>query len=180
MEKLSYTQLLQLRLTAEQLKTVERFPVSVILDNVRSLYNVGSMFRTADACRITELVLTGYTPAPPRKEISKTALGAEETVPWIYLPTAKDAVLRANNMGHTTVAIELTDDAISIEEVVSLSYPLTLVLGNELTGITKEALDLCTTSAVIPMFGIKHSLNVAVAAGIAMYSAVSGAALNKS
>lgn len=172
---------------------MHRFPITVVLDDIRSLYNVGSIFRSADAFRVQQLVLTGFTPTPPRKEISKTALGADETVPWIYVPTAAEAVTMLKDQGAKVLAVELTEDATQITQmgnrelgtgnslpgtwhVAPGTWHLALVLGNELTGVKQEVLDLCDGAVMIPMYGVKHSLNVAVAAGIAMYEAVRGLA----
>lgn len=193
MRKLTHRELVEQRLTAEQAATVDRFPLIVVLDDIRSLYNVGSIFRSADAFRVQQLVLTGFTPTPPRKEISKTALGADETVPWIYVPTAEEAVTQLKEKGAKVLALELTQNASSIASIGNRelgtgnsnpgtwhmapgTWHLALVLGNELTGVKQSVLDLCDGAVMIPMYGVKHSLNVAVAAGIAMYEAVRGLA----
>lgn len=176
MRKLTHRELVEQRLSEAEASTAPRFPVIVVLDDIRSLYNVGSIFRSADAFRVQQLVLTGFTPTPPRKEIAKTALGADTTVPWIYVPTAAEAVtsLRAN--GTRVLAVELTEGALPIGELGTGNRELALVLGNELSGVKQDVLDLCDDAVMIPMFGVKHSLNVAVAAGIAMYEAVRGLA----
>lgn len=186
MRKLTHRELVEQRLTAEQAATVDRFPLIVVLDDIRSLYNVGSIFRSADAFRVQQLVLTGFTPTPPRKEISKTALGADETVPWIYVPTAEEAVTQLKEKGARVLALELTQNASCImhqdfmhQDFMSHESGImhhALVLGNELTGVKQSVLDLCDGAVMIPMYGVKHSLNVAVAAGIAMYEAVRGLA----
>jgi tRNA G18 (ribose-2'-O)-methylase SpoU len=200
MRKLTHRELVEQRLSAEQAATVDRFPLTVVLDDIRSLYNVGCIFRSADAFRVQQLVLTGFTPTPPRKEISKTALGADETVPWIYVPTAEEAVTQLKEKGAKVLALELTNDASPIASIGNRelgtgnskpgtwhlapgtwhlapgTWHLALVLGNELTGVKQSVLDLCDGAVMIPMYGVKHSLNVAVAAGIAMYEAVRGLA----
>lgn len=176
MRKLTHQELVSQRLTTEEAGSVHRFPITVVLDDIRSLYNVGSIFRSADAFRVQQLVLTGFTPTPPRKEISKTALGADETVPWIYVPTAADAVTMLKDQGAKVLAVELTQNASCIMHHEFGIMHHALVLGNELTGVKQEVLDQCDGAVMIPMYGVKHSLNVAVAAGIAMYEAVRGLA----
>lgn len=176
MRKLTHQELLAQRLTPEQAESVRRFPITIVLDDIRSLYNVGSIFRSADAFRVQQLVLTGFTPTPPRKEISKTALGADETVPWIYVPTAAEAVTTLKDQGAKVLAVELTHNASCIMHHEFGIMHHALVFGNELTGVKQDVLDLCDGAVMIPMYGVKHSLNVAVAAGIAMYEAVRGLA----
>jgi tRNA G18 (ribose-2'-O)-methylase SpoU len=195
MRKLTHRELVDQRLNEAEVSTVPRFPVIVVLDDIRSLYNVGSIFRSADAFRVQQLVLTGFTPTPPRKEIAKTALGADTTVPWIYVPTAVEAVTSLRENGTRVLAVELTEGALPVRELGTGNWEpgtrhlapgtwnlapgtwnLALVLGNELSGVKQEVLDLCDGAVMIPMYGVKHSLNVAVAAGIAMYEAVRGLA----
>lgn len=159
-------------MTDDEARGVSRHPVSVVLEDIRSLYNVGSIFRTADAFLVQELVLTGFTPTPPRKEIAKTALGADATVPWSAAPTSVEAIQAKKDAGWTVLALELTDDPIPMDSLLAEHYPLCLVLGNELTGVSADALAACNGSVAIPMHGVKHSLNVAVATGIALYEAV--------
>lgn len=172
MRKLLHSEILQIRLTVEEAKSCKRHPISVVLHNIRSLYNVGSIFRTCDAARIKELSLCGFTPKPPRKEIDKTALGAVETVPWRYFDSTIDALMDLRAKGNKIFAIEITDrnriyDTLKFEE-----YPLAIVLGNELIGLDQKVLDYCDDSLEIPMYGVKHSLNVSVAAGIVLFEAV--------
>ncbi|MBL7999407.1 MAG: TrmH family RNA methyltransferase [Candidatus Kapabacteria bacterium] len=172
MAKRGYEELLALRLTNEQAASAQRHGVSVLLDNIRSLYNVGSVFRTADAMLVKEVILTGYTPVPPRKEITKTALGADVTVPWRYMQSPVDAVRSLQENGVRVYAVELTDDARRFDELRSDDFPCCLVLGNEISGVGEDVLALCNGSVEIPMYGVKHSFNVAVAAGIAIVAAV--------
>lgn len=169
MKKLTFDEIEVNRLTADKARSTPRLPLTVVLDNVRSLYNVGSIFRTADAVLLAELVLTGFTPRPPRREIAKTALGATETVPWRYVHSPRDAVKALKQEGHTIAALELTAGSVPLHEFHPPRSPLALVLGNEVTGINEDLLGLCDTAIAIPMHGTKHSLNVAVAFGVAAY-----------
>jgi tRNA G18 (ribose-2'-O)-methylase SpoU len=143
--------------------------VSVLLDNVRSLYNVGSIFRTCDGALIEKLYLCGFTPCPPRREIEKTALGATQSVPWKYNPNAVQQLQVLKQRGNKICALELTTNSIPYYEIKGGDFPLCLVIGNELTGISKEIVELADLAIEIPMFGIKHSLNVAVASGVALF-----------
>ncbi|HYF04030.1 MAG TPA: RNA methyltransferase [Patescibacteria group bacterium] len=172
MKKLTHGDILQQRLTVEDALKTERHPVSLIVDNVRSLYNVGSIFRTADAAFLKELVLCGYTPHPPRIEIEKTALGAVDTVPWKYNSNTLDAVESFKNAGVKVLAVELTNSGKSYDELTRGDFPLALVIGNEITGINDEVLTACDGAIEIPMYGVKHSLNVSVATGIVLFEAV--------
>jgi 23S rRNA (guanosine2251-2'-O)-methyltransferase len=175
--KLRHDELLAARLTIAEAQsaTTQRHPVSLLLHNIRSLYNVGSIFRTADAGLAQHLHLAGYTPHPPRKEIEKTALGAVETVPWTYHQHTLDAVRALRTQGVTVLALELTPQSRSIASPLAFSvndFPLCLVLGNEITGVDDEVLRECDGAVAIPMYGVKHSLNVGVATGIALFFAV--------
>jgi len=148
-----------------------RHNVVGIVHNVRSAYNVGSIFRTADAMRMQRLVLSGYTPCPPRPDVCKTALGATDTVPWHYEADACAAIAHLRASGTMVVALELTTNAIPLSELV-ITGPVAIVVGNEVAGIDAAVLSACDAAIQIPMYGIKHSLNVAVAAGIAFYHIV--------
>jgi tRNA G18 (ribose-2'-O)-methylase SpoU len=172
MRKLTAFEIEKKRHTLDKLKKIERHPIYVLLDNVRSVYNVGSIFRTSDAALIKKLFLTGYTPHPPRKDIEKTALGTIESVPWEYHknPIEPIKLLKLENV--KIVALEITDESIPYYEIKPEDFPLCLIVGNEITGITEEVLSMCDLSIEIPQFGIKHSLNVAVAYGIAVFELV--------
>ncbi len=174
MRKLLHAELVEQRLSAGEADRAERHPVALLLHNIRSLYNVGSMFRTADAALAAELILCGYTPSPPRKEIEKTALGAVDTVPWSYQQSTACAIASLKERGYTVLALELTDKSRSYDEFCANDFPLCLVAGNEITGVDDDILALCDGAVQIPMFGVKHSLNVGVAAGIALFEAVRG------
>ncbi len=172
MEKLTHSEILNLRITPETAKRCTRNPIYLLALNIRSLYNIGSLFRTADSALVEELILTGYTPHPPREEIKKTALGADETVPWQYFKDPVDAISYLKDKSVNVIAVEITNkkrmyDSLTIEE-----FPLCLVLGNEITGIDNHILAMCDDAIEIPMYGVKHSLNVSVAAGITVFEAV--------
>jgi 23S rRNA (guanosine2251-2'-O)-methyltransferase len=167
-EKLTAQQLTQLRHSPESLLGAPRTGIRVIVSNVRSVYNVGSIFRTCDAFRVEHLYLCGYTPTPPRVDLQKTALGAADTVAWSAYQSTRDAITDARACGCLIMALELTQKAIPLHGFQAPD-PIAIVLGNELTGVEQQLLDLCDGSLVIPMYGVKHSLNVAVAAGIALY-----------
>lgn len=139
------------------------------LHNIRSLHNVGAAFRSADAFGISELWISGYTPVPPRPEITKTAIGAEEFVNWrkINEPFKMIDVLKQD--GYSIVALEQTDESVELNKWVPPSNKICLILGNEVTGVDEELIKRTDLSIEIPQFGMKHSLNVSVAAGIALY-----------
>lgn len=167
-----HAELSEQRMSEQEVAHARRHPVALLLHNIRSLYNVGSIFRTADAALIREIVLCGFTPAPPRKEIEKTALGAVDTVPWSYERNTADAIAALRQQGYKVLALELTDGGKFYDELHAADFPLCIVLGNEITGVDDDILDLCDGALHIPMFGVKHSLNVGVAAGIALFEAV--------
>jgi len=146
-----------------------RFPISVIVDNVRSLYNVGSIFRTSDGALVEKLYLTGFTPHPPRKEIDKTALGATKTVPWEYHKDPLDVIAMMKKRKTQICVLELTNRSEPYYALQRSDFPLCVVVGNEITGISKEIIDQADIAIEIPMFGNKQSLNVAVAYGIVVF-----------
>lgn len=158
------------RLSTEAFQAAEKLPLVLVLDNIRSGLNVGSIFRTADAFRLEKVVICGITAQPPHREILKTALGSTESVRWEYFPEAASAVQALKKEGYSVLAIEQTHGAgwlqdFSPEEGQSYA----LVLGNELDGVSGAVLSACDGALEIPQFGTKHSLNVAVAAGIAVW-----------
>ena len=140
-------------------------PLRAILEDIRSLWNVGSIFRTSDACRLERLYLCGITGRPPRKEISKTALGAEGVVPWSYLPSAVDAAREARSDGYHVVAVERSSGSVPLDEF-DFPFPLCLAVGNEVAGVSDGVLLEAEGAVFIPMLGVKRSLNVAVAFGV--------------
>jgi len=147
-----------------------RLPLVALVDNLRSLWNVGSIFRTADACGFREVVLAGISGCPPRPEISKTALGAEEAVAWSYHADAVEALARLRGEGYEPVALERTERAVPVE-AVRWPQRVCLVIGNEVAGVSARLLEACPLHAEISMHGVKNSLNVAVAFGIAAHRA---------
>ncbi len=175
MPKLTYGEIQKLRLTEEDAaKSDRRLPVIAILEDIRSLYNVGSIFRTSDGSHLEAIYTVGYTPHPPRKEIEKTALGATRTVPHRHFETIEEAVMAARRLPTTrkVAALEITSNSRSIFELTQEDFPLALIIGNEITGVSDHALALCDFTLEIPMLGAKHSLNVAVAFGIAAFECV--------
>jgi tRNA G18 (ribose-2'-O)-methylase SpoU len=170
--KLLYEEILDKRLAKDEALNVERHPVIGVLEDIRSLYNVGACFRTADAMLLEALILTGYTPTPPRAEIAKTALGATETVPWKSFPDPAEAIEALRARGCYICALELTDRSIPLDQIEIPPGPIALVVGNELTGVRSATLAHCDSAIEIPMYGMKHSLNVSVAFGIAVWELV--------
>jgi len=168
MRKLKITELN--RLTVEAYKTCKKTPLVVVLDHVRSLNNVGSVFRTADAFRIEAVCLCGITATPPNAEIHKTALGAEETVEWQYYKNAIDAVHDLKTRGYVICAIEQAEGSLSMENLsLDKNKKYAIVIGHEVKGVQQQVIDMCDYCIEIPQFGTKHSLNVAVAAGIVLW-----------
>lgn len=161
------------RKTVDEFRAAEKFPLVVILDNVRSMHNVGSVFRTADAFLIGGIRLCGYTPRPPHRDIHKTALGATETVSWQYVENTVTAIKDLKGEGYRIFAVEQVEKSISLQD---FSYEkgdkLAVIFGNEVSGIEQDALNLCDGSIEIPQYGMKHSLNISVAAGIILWELV--------
>jgi len=169
MKKLTHEQISSRRLSVDAIPPSARLPVIGLLDNVRSLYNVGSIFRTSDGALIQKLILTGFTPPPPRREIEKTALGATKSVPWEYCSNPADALLALKAEGFQICCLEQTDRSFSYTQLSRSHFPLCLAVGNEINGVSPAVLSVCDLSVEIPMFGTKHSLNVAVAYGIVLF-----------
>jgi len=167
--KLTHEELVAQRLSGDDVLRAPRHPVYGLLDNVRSMYNVGSVFRTSDGARISGLILTGFTPHPPRREISKTALGATETVPWAYYRDPNEAIAGLREKGIRLCAVEHTSQGKPYTEVGPSDFPLCLIFGNELTGVSPVFLKHADLAIEIPMHGAKQSLNVAVAYGIVVF-----------
>ena len=160
------------RLTVDEFKRAPKLPLAVVLDNVRSLHNVGSVFRTADAFRIEKIVLCGITACPPSAEIHKTALGAEDAVAWEYVSDTLQAVLALKEAGYETLAVEQVENSHKLGEFVfDKEKKYALVLGNEVKGVRQDVIDACDGVIEIPQHGTKHSLNVSVTAGIVMWEA---------
>lgn len=169
MKKLTHDQISENRSTLDTINKVERIPIYVILNSIRSNYNVGSIFRTSDGAMIEKLYLCGYTPHPPKKEILKTALGATESVNWEYIKDPVDLILQLKEKGIKIGALELTDSNSPYYNLKPDIFPSAIIIGNEITGVSQDLLDLCDFSIDIPQYGIKQSLNVAVAYGITIF-----------
>ncbi|MCT4288432.1 RNA methyltransferase [Elizabethkingia anophelis] len=158
------------RVDIETFKQSEKIPVIVLLDGIRSMNNVGAVFRTADAFIIEKVVLCGITPQPPHREIHKAALGATESVDWYYENNVTDALQKLKSEGYKILAIEQTTGSIALnEQVISKDEKYVVIMGNEVDGVSDEALALCDGFIEIPQQGTKHSLNVSVCAGIIMW-----------
>ncbi len=157
------------RMTVAQFKEAKKNPIVVVLDNIRSMHNVGSVFRTADAFRIEAICLCGYTPQPPHRDIQKTALGATETVNWLYYATTKEAIEDLKKFDYTILAIEQVAGSESLDQFNNTDRKLAIVLGNEVEGVDADALAICDGCIEIPQLGMKHSLNISVAAGIVLW-----------
>lgn len=158
------------RPSREEYGTIGKIPVVAVLDNIRSMNNVGSFFRTCDAFAVESIVLCGITATPPDREIHKTALGAEETVRWTYSPSTGEAVSRLIAEGYTPVAVEQTDGSTALQDFLpekNLKYAL--IFGNEVNGVGQDVIDMCAGAIEIPQAGVKHSLNVAVAGGVVLW-----------
>ncbi|WP_340075361.1 RNA methyltransferase [Leptobacterium sp. I13] len=158
------------RLSVEAFKKSAKTPVIVILDNIRSLNNIGSVFRTADAFRVEKIYLCGITATPPHKDIHKTALGATESVDWKYVKDCSSLVKNLKTQGVETIAIEQTENAVMLDRF----YPkkgkkYAIVFGNEVKGVSQEVVSTCDTVIEIPQYGTKHSLNISVSAGIVIW-----------
>lgn len=158
------------RVSADEAKTTAKRTIILILDDVRSMHNVGSAFRTADAFGITAIYLGGFTPQPPHRDIRKTALGAEETVDWQHFTTTKDAIEHALTEGYEPVAVEQVHGSILLSDYKwDSKKPIAIIMGNEVKGVSDEALSLATACIEIPQYGTKHSLNVAVSTGVVLW-----------
>lgn len=158
------------RIDVETFKQTEKIPLTVILDNVRSMHNVGAVFRTADAFLIEKIVLCGITPRPPHREIHKAALGATESVDWMYEKDISEVILALKNQDYIVVGIEQTSNSEMITDFeINKDRKYALVLGNEVDGLSDQALALYDAFLEIPQLGTKHSLNVSVCGGIVMW-----------
>lgn len=172
MRKLTHSEIERSRKKPEEIINYKRNPIYVLCDNIRSIFNVGAIFRTSDAAFVEKIYLTGYTPYPPRKEIEKVALGATETVPWEYYKDPMEIVLKLKKEKIKIAVLEITNEQNLIWNAGLTDFPLCLVLGNEITGVSKEIIDMADMSFEIPMLGMKQSLNVSVAYGVAVFEMV--------
>lgn len=171
MRKLKITELN--RLSIKEFKSVKKNPVIVVLDNIRSLHNIGSVFRTSDAFLVQSIYLCGITATPPHKDIHKTALGASESVDWQYFKQTMEAIHKLENEGYTIIATEQTDESIPLQKLkLQKGLKYAFVFGHEVKGVDQEVIDHCDSSIEIPQFGTKHSLNISVSAGIVLWEVV--------
>ena len=171
MRKLSMDELGRKSIT--EFKAAEKQPIVVILDNIRSMHNVGSVFRTADGFLLEGIVLCGFTPQPPHRDIQKTALGATESVDWWYVQNTLDAVIDLKSKGYKVYAVEQVQGSISLEKFSGMNNaPVALVFGNEVEGVATEVIAACDACIEIPQEGMKHSFNISVAAGIVLWEMV--------
>lgn len=158
------------RLSVEAYKEVDKIPIMVVLDNVRSLNNIGSVFRTADAFRLEGLYLCGITATPPHREIHKTALGATESVHWEYRQETTDAIAELKKAGYWIFSVEQAEGAVMLEQVqLSGNQKYAIVFGHEIRGVGQKVVDMSDQCIEIPQYGTKHSLNISVAAGIVIW-----------
>lgn len=176
MRKLTHDEISANRSSLDQIHSVKKLPVYVLLNSIRSSYNVGSIFRTSDAAMIEKLFLCGYTPHPPidsantgNKDVLKTALGSTQSVKWEYIKNPMDAIKDIKAKGIKICALELTENSKPYYDLGQNDFPVCMVVGNEISGVSQDILDLCDYSIEIPQYGIKQSLNVAVAYGIAIF-----------
>lgn len=161
------------RKTPDDFRRSEKTPVIAVMENVRSAYNVGSLFRTSDAFLLESIYLTGYTPFPPHKEIRKTALGAEDTVSWKHFPNAIEAIEALKSEGYTVYAVEQVHQSVSLELCSFEAHArIAVIFGNEVTGVEEETIKRCDGCIEIPQLGMKHSLNVATAAGVVLWEII--------
>ena len=156
------------RPTIGEVEFIPRIPISILVENVRSVHNVGSIFRSADGFGADKIYLTGYTAHPPREDLHKTALGAEDTVPWEYYENPLDAAEVIKKQGIPLILIEQTKQSKSMYEI-DLEFPLCFIVGNEVSGVSEELSNMANIHVELPMRGVKQSLNVSVAAGVVGY-----------
>jgi 23S rRNA (guanosine2251-2'-O)-methyltransferase len=157
------------RKSAEEFRHAEKIPIVIILDNVRSMNNIGSVFRTADAFLLQGIYLCGVTATPPHREIQKTALGATESVSWKHFPTTMDAVNDLKKDGFTICAVEQAESSTMLDKLNLTDKKIALVFGNEVSGVEQAVMDNCTACIEIPQYGTKHSLNLSVSVGIVVW-----------
>ena len=157
------------RISIEEFKVAKKTPITIVLDNVRSALNVGSVFRTSDAFVIEKIILCGITACPPNKEIRKAALGSTESVEWEYVKDTIDAVQQLIKEGYHVVAIEQADKSTQLNEFELPKKPIAIIMGNEVNGVAQEVINECNTVIEIPQFGTKHSLNISVTTGIVIW-----------
>ena len=159
------------RLSVDEFKEKKKLPILVVLDNIRSLNNIGSVFRTSDAFLIEKIYLCGITAKPPHKDIHKTALGATESVSWTYVENTIDCITNLKGEGYKCVAIEQTKNSVMLDKFKQTkATKIAVVFGNEVKGVQQAVIDQCNACIEIPQLGTKHSLNVSVSAGIVLWN----------
>lgn len=157
------------RVSIDEYKSAAKIPVVAVLDNIRSAMNVGSVFRTADAFAIEKIIICGISATPPNREITKTAIGATESVVWEYIENVSDAIAQLKNDGYTIAGIEQTDASVLLTDYTFNTEKIAVVFGNEVDGVSDEVINELDVCIEIPQFGTKHSLNVSVCAGIVLW-----------
>ncbi len=163
------------RKNVDTFRSSAKTPIVIVLDNVRSMHNVGSVFRTADAFLLERICLCGYTPQPPHRDIHKTALGATETVSWAYYPATEQALEALRADGYTLWAVEQVHDSIALQELAfTMDEKIALVFGNEAEGVQPSVVQACDGSIEIPQLGMKHSLNISVSVGLVLWELCRG------
>lgn len=168
MRKLKITELN--RISTEEFKSTEKTPLVVVLDNIRSLNNIGSVFRTSDAFLVEAIYLCGITATPPNQEIHKTALGAEDSVRWEYFEDTKEAVKQLKEDNYIVYSIEQVENSTMLDTLqLDKTKKYAIVLGNEVKGVQQEVVDICDGCIEIPQYGTKHSLNISISAGIVIW-----------
>ncbi len=161
------------RKSVEEFKRSEKTPVIAVLENIRSAYNVGSVFRTADAFLLEAIYITGYTCIPPHKEIKKTALGAEDSVDWKHFANATDAILALKENGYKVFAVEQAMNSLQLQQAsFKANEKIAVIFGNEVTGVEQSTIEQCDGCIEIPQLGMKHSLNIATAAGVVLWEII--------
>ena len=161
------------RKSVDEFKQADKNPIIVVLENIRSAYNVGSVFRTADAFLIEAIYIIGYSAKPPHKEIKKTALGAEDSVEWKYFKTTAEAIDELKSIKYKVYAVEQAENSYKLHAAgFKQNERIAVVFGNEVTGVEQSTIQLCEGCIEIPQFGMKHSLNIATAAGIVLWELI--------
>ncbi|HOZ84234.1 MAG TPA: RNA methyltransferase [Niabella sp.] len=161
------------RKSVEEFRASDKMPIVVVLENIRSAYNVGSVFRTSDAFLVEAIYVTGYSAKPPHKEIKKTALGAEDSVNWQHFSNAQEAIEDLKSKGYRVYAIEQVENSVFLNKLNwNGNDKLALVFGNEVTGVEQTTISICDNCLEIPQLGMKHSLNIATAAGVVLWEMV--------
>ena len=157
------------RITIEEFKRSRKTPITIVLDNVRSALNVGSVFRTSDAFLIENIILCGITTTPPNKEIRKAALGSTNSVSWDFEEKTINAVSKLKKDGYHVISVEQVEDSSKLNNLHIPKKPIALIMGNEINGVSQDVIDMCDDVVEIPQFGTKHSLNISVATGIVIW-----------